>query len=119
MLAVEYLSMMYYIVRLADASSFNKIFGAIENFIDVAKNENGVQITSSGGDTEDSMTTDYVDNKVLIHTVANLLMLAIYAIFMLLFVNCLFEIKNFDQTTEQSYMLKSLSVFMVATSTVL
>lgn len=44
MLAVEYLSMMYYIVRLADATSFNKVFGLIENFIDVTKNENGVQI---------------------------------------------------------------------------
>lgn len=65
------------------------------------------------------MTTDYLDSKVLVHTVANLLILSIYAIFMALLVNCLFEIKNFDQTTEQSYMLKSLSVFMVATTTVL
>lgn len=61
------------------------------------------------------MTTAYLDAKVMAHTVFNLILLAIYAVFMLFFANALFKIKNFDQTTEQSYLMKALSVFMVAT----
>lgn len=118
-LTIEYLTMMYYIVRLADMQSFNKVFGIFENFLDVTKNENEVQITSVGGDTPTTMSTDYMETKAIVHIVANLLLVATYGIFMLLFVNRLFEIKSFDQTIEQSYLLKSLSAFMVGTSTVL
>ena len=35
-LALEYLCMMYYILRLADQQSFNKLFGSIETFLDVS-----------------------------------------------------------------------------------
>lgn len=42
LLTLEYLSMMYYIVRLADAKSFNRAFSIIENFLDISMNENGV-----------------------------------------------------------------------------
>ena len=119
MLTLEYLSMMYYILRLADAESFNRVFNIIEGFLDVTKNEHGVQVKGSGGETEDMILTDYMESKTLVHIIANLFLLILYSVFMLVFVNRLFEIKNFDQTTEQSYVLKAVSVFMVATSTVL
>ncbi len=40
LLALEYLSMMYYILRLADSVSFNSVFGIIEHFLDVTMTEN-------------------------------------------------------------------------------
>lgn len=40
LLALEYLSMMFYILRLADFKSFNKIFSPIEMFLDVTMTEN-------------------------------------------------------------------------------
>ena len=40
LLAIEYLSMMYYILRLADSKSFNKVFSPIEKFLDVTMTEN-------------------------------------------------------------------------------
>jgi hypothetical protein len=39
-LVFEYLSMMYYIVRIADFETFNKGFGPIERFLDVSLDEN-------------------------------------------------------------------------------
>lgn len=60
-----------------------------------------------------------MENKALIHIVANLLLLSIFTVFTLMFFNKLYEVKNFDQTQEQSYMMKTISVFMVMTQTVL
>jgi hypothetical protein len=40
MLAIEYLSMMFYIIRLADYKSFNLVLAPIENFLDVGVTEN-------------------------------------------------------------------------------
>jgi hypothetical protein len=37
--------MMYYILRLADAKSFNKVFAPIEKFLDVTMTENMEQLT--------------------------------------------------------------------------
>lgn len=46
LLVIEYLSMMYYILRLSDAKSFNNIFSPIEKFLDVTMTENMQQISS-------------------------------------------------------------------------
>jgi hypothetical protein len=119
MLTLEYLCMMYYVLRLADAKSFNQVFSFIENFLDVTANEDGVQIKSVGGDTPETMSTSYLNIKALIHSIFNLLLLLLFCIFILFLVHKMFKIKNFDLTTEPSYMMKSLSVFMVATSTVM
>jgi hypothetical protein len=54
LLVIEYLSMMYYILRLSDAKSFNDLFSPIEKFLDVTMTENMQQISS---DTEISSAT--------------------------------------------------------------
>jgi len=46
LLVIEYLSMMYYILRLSDAKSFNNVFSPIEKFLDVTMTENMQQISS-------------------------------------------------------------------------
>jgi len=96
MLAIEYLSMMYYILRLADAVSFNRIFGMIEDFLDISKNEDGVQISSIGGDTPETQSTSYLESKALIHVIANLILTGIFTVFVLIFINRLYTIKSFD-----------------------
>jgi hypothetical protein len=111
--------MMYYILRLADPESFYKAFKAIEDFLDVSKNENHVQITSTGGDTLSTMTTDYLELKGQIHVYANLILTGLFTVFILLYVKSFRKINNFDQTQDESYMMKCLSVFMVMTSTFL
>ena len=40
LLILEYLSMMFYILRLADFNSFQRVFSPIETFLDVALLEN-------------------------------------------------------------------------------
>lgn len=40
LLTLEYLSMMFYILRLADFTSFTQVFSPIENFLDIGLLEN-------------------------------------------------------------------------------
>lgn len=88
--------MMYYILRLADAKSFNSAFSIIERFLDVTMNENGVQLTGIGGETEETIVTDYMTNKATVHLIINLAIMSSYVTFVFIFINRLFEIKNFD-----------------------
>lgn len=111
--------MMYYILRLADAESFYKAVKVIEDFLDVSRNENHVQITNIAGETDSTMTTDYLESKAQMHVYANLFLTGVFTVFLLFFVKTFRKIKNFDQTQDESYMAKSLSVFMVLTSTFL
>jgi hypothetical protein len=82
--------MMYYIVRIADLDSFNRAFGPLENLLDVTMTDSHVQITSA------SQATPEVQQKALDHMIINLTTLACFTFFLLLFVNRLFHIKNFD-----------------------
>lgn len=129
LLALEYLSMMYYIIRLADTSSFNKVFKPIERFLDVTATENGkhvgtselIIVNSSGTNHTESILvspTDYVQNKARMHCIINLAIMGIYSFFTLILVMRIVKIKSFDQTQSQSYTMKSLAGFLVATSTV-
>jgi hypothetical protein len=52
LLVIEYLSMMYYILRLSDAKSFNDVFSPIEKFLDVTMTENMQQISSENEITQ-------------------------------------------------------------------
>ena len=79
LLALEYLSMMYYILRLADARSFNDVFTPIEKFLDVTMTENmqlistkdeiasaalyGPSSNSTSSEASLVSTTDYVIHK--------------------------------------------------------
>jgi len=90
LLVLEYMSMMYYIVRLADLESFNKAFGPLENLLDITMTDSHIQITSV------SQATPEVQQKALDHMIINLATLACFTFFLLLFVNRLFKIKNFD-----------------------
>jgi len=49
MLAIEYLSMMFYIIRLADYKSFNLVLAPIENFLDVGVTENKQRVSIEMG----------------------------------------------------------------------
>lgn len=129
LLALEYLSMMYYILRLADETSFNKVFKPIENFLDVTATENGkhvgtnevIFVNSAGTNLTESLavsTTDYVLKKAQIHCIINLAIMGTYSLFTLLLVMRVVKIKSFDQTQSQSYTMKTLAGFLVATSTV-
>lgn len=54
-----------------------------------------------------------------IHVYINCALCGLYTLFVLLFVNRIFRITSYEQTTEQSYLLKTMSVFMVLSKTVL
>ncbi len=106
--------MMYYILRLSDANSFNKVFSSIEKFLDVTMTENMQQISSeneiSSGNSQDGATynstlsvglisaTDYVRAKAQYHCIVNLAMMGVYSLFLLIFILAFTSMKNFDQT---------------------
>lgn len=96
LMTLEYLSMLYYIIRLADGSTLNSAFKSIENFLDVSMSENNVQIVSTGGSTPETMTTTYIETKAMAHALVNLALLVLYTTFMILFIGSLLKIKSFD-----------------------
>lgn len=52
LLTLEYLSMLYYMLRLADLNTFNMIFKPIEHFLDVTMiTSTGVQYTTIDSNT--------------------------------------------------------------------
>lgn len=93
LLTIEYLSMMFYILRLADLDSFQRLFSPIENFLDVGLLEN---LKSRVNADKGIAATDYVLNKAGTHSIINLAIMGIYFLFTLLLVLRLLKIHTFD-----------------------
>ena len=88
-MVLEYLSMMFYILRLADSQSFSKVFSPIENFLDIGLLENQTtRVNSDKGIT----ATSYVLKKATTHSIINLVIMGIYLLFTLILVLRLIKI---------------------------
>ena len=96
LVSLEYLCMLYYILRLVDQGSSQAAFKGIEDFLDVSLNENGIQISGVGGDSPDTMSTSYLESKGLVHAIVNISFTGIYLTFYLVLINRLYHYKSFD-----------------------
>jgi hypothetical protein len=89
LLVVEYLSMMFYILRLADSQSFSRVFSPIEHFLDIGLLEN--QTTRVNAE-KGIAATSYVLKKATAHSIINLVIMGVYLLFTLLLVLRLLKI---------------------------
>ena len=89
LLVVEYLSMMFYVLRLADFQSFSNLFSSIESFLDVGLLENK---TSRVNSVNGTAATSYVLKKATAHSIINLVIMGIYFLFTLLLILRLLKI---------------------------
>lgn len=60
-----------------------------------------------------------IENKATYHTIICCSFCGLYTLFILLFIQRLFKFTSFEQTMEQTYILKGMSSFMVLSMTVL
>ena len=89
LLVLEYLSMMFYILRLADSNSFSRVFAPIEHFLDIGLLENH---TTRVNAEKGIAVTSYVLNKATTHSIINLAIMGTYLLFTLLLVFRLMKI---------------------------
>jgi len=89
LLVLEYLSMMFYILRLADSNSFTRVFAPIEHFLDIGLLENH---TTRVNAEKGIPATSYVLNKATTHSIFNLVIMGTYLLFTLLLVFRLLKI---------------------------
>ena len=89
LLVLEYLSMMFYILRLADSNSFSRVFAPIEHFLDIGLLDNH---TTRVNAEKGIPATSYVLNKATTHSIINLAIMGTYLLFTLLLVFRLMKI---------------------------
>jgi hypothetical protein len=63
--------------------------------------------------------SQYLQNKAEIHIYINCVLCGVYTVLILLFISRLFKVTNFDKTSEQNYILKGISLFLVLSTTAL
>ena len=113
MLAIQKLTMIYYVFRLADPDTINNMFSAIDDF---------TKVDYSGGKVPEggyNPSTLELERKGMMHAYINIAISAFYFLFLILFLTMTFKMASFENITKTSTILRCLSFFLVISLTVL